>query len=36
MRTVSLSTASLIAIVPDKECIMPTLMVGSSATAGIA
>ena len=34
MRTVSLSTDSLIAMVPDRECRMPTLMVFSSAAAG--
>ena len=34
MRTVSLSTDSLMAMVPDRECRMPTLMVFSSAAAG--
>ena len=31
IRTVSLSTDSLMAMVPDWECRMPTLMVSSAA-----
>jgi hypothetical protein len=35
IRTVSFSVVSLIAIVPDSECRMPTLIGGFSATAAV-